>query len=255
MSEDAALTVLTIVLHVVAMLVGVFGMMALMEGWRPKASLPPYQPPSDTMFWRWLATVGLCPPPRLPCGCRASWIDIRYSHNADPDGTVTETIGEFSGCTREWKDIREVEVDNGGVVITTDHAPVHTHLGCGGSWKEDMGPFAIHEPTVERYQRPPDSDTMRALPDGWTRMDRGLAERAGQVSEYVYDETWEAFVDVYDTTHDGNSYDPAQGEVCAVLLTGSPSSGLWERDEHYANGRTEAAKPLMRRYNDGEYES
>jgi len=219
-------------------------------------AIPPYAPPGAPGAWRWCAKLRLCPTARLPCGCRASWSDVNYIHDADPDGTVYETIGDFRGCTREWEDIREVAVDNGGVLIQTDHAPVHTHHECGGTWKEPMGGMRLGpEPTTERLPLPPDSDTMRALPDGWTRMDRGLAEKAGQVTEYVYDETWEAFVDVYDTTHDGNSYDPREGAVCAVLLTGSPSSGLWERDEHYADGRTEAAKPLMRRYNDGEYES
>ncbi|AGM11235.1 hypothetical protein M197_gp71 [Haloarcula hispanica tailed virus 2] len=250
-----ALQVLQIVLW--GFLLGFWGRhvyRAWQDGWRP--SLPPYAPPDTPDSWRVLAALRLAPKPRLPCGCRAAWEDVNFNHDAEPDGTLRETIGDFRGCTREWDDVRMVEVDNGGVWVKHRHTPVHTHHECGRSWAEDLDDlyFTLETPEETRYDHPPDSSEMRALPDGWTRMNRGLAERAGQVSEYVYDVTWEAFVDVYDAAHDGNSYDPSKGTYCAVLLTGSPSSGLWERDEHYGDDRTGAAKPLMRSYNDGDYE-
>lgn len=221
-------------------------------------AIPPYNPPHDPMTWRVLATLRLAPKPKLPCGCRAEWREVFHIYDGGPDGTLEGVIGRWPDSEREYRDVREVSVDNRGVVVTTEHARVINHLECGRHWK-DAPSFPPPTPVLpgaetEIYEHPPDSSSMRALPDGWTRLDRGLAEQAGQVTEYVHDEDWEAFVDVYDTDHDGNSYDPRKGDVIAVLKTGSPSAGLWEREENYGDDRNGAAKPLMEAFNEGEYE-
>jgi Zn-finger nucleic acid-binding protein len=182
------------------------------------------------------------------------WSEVSYGTHPDEQGVVRSTIGAFPHGTYDLGEVITVTETQDTLEIAHESAEIHSCARCGGEWVGGGTIFPLHKSNRE-VEKPVKASQMRALPDGWTRIDRGLAPKAGQVSEYVLDDTWEAFVDIYETAHDGNGYDPDQGRYCAVLLTGSPERGLWERDTLYADDRTDCAKPLMRRFNRGEYES
>jgi len=223
-----------------------------------RPALPPYKPPEMVAeLWRVGAALHIYPDPALPCGCPASWQDVSIVSDRDPDGTVYSTIGAFSNADREYNQVRTVAEEGGGLKIREVGEQTHSCRICGGRWVEpaerpdSLRPGRPVEPVA--VPKPTPSEKMRALPADWTRLDRVLNEEAGQVSEYVRDDTWEAFIEVFDASDPNNEYQPELGPVCAVLLTGDPDSGVWERDTEYGDSRTEAAKRLMRRYNDGAY--
>lgn len=219
-------------------------------------SVPPWPAPEDKESWQVLAALRLVPKPHFPCGCEVDWEDLSYHPRPDADGTVRTTIGEFTGARREWQDIRHVVADNAGVHVGYTDAPTHTCKSCGASWLELPGPSWRPEPLTgmeyTTYERPQDHTSMRGLPDGWTRLDRGLNDSAGQVTEYAHGDTWDAFVDVYETDHVGNTYDISKGRYVAILRVGSPDEGLWERDRNFAADQNAAAKPLMEQFNEEE---